>query len=208
MFELARAGDGDAGAVVEHIAARLGSAIATVCAILDPELVVLGGGIGSSPLLLSPVRGAAAALVPLTARIETSLLGDQAALRGAIAFALHAARSQLIPQGAPRDRRADPLDTHIGDARMAAIEIQDVSKRYRDGTVAVHDLSLRDRRRRVHGPRRPLGLRQDDAAADDRGAGGDQRRRRSRSATAWSTTSRPRTATSRWCSRTTRSIRT
>jgi hypothetical protein len=60
---------------------------------------VLGGGIGSSPLLLSPVRGAAAALVPLTARIETSLLGDQAALRGAIAFALHAARSQLIPQG-------------------------------------------------------------------------------------------------------------
>ncbi len=47
----------------------------------------------------SPVRGAAAALVPLTARIETSLLGDQAALRGAIAFALHAARSQLIPQG-------------------------------------------------------------------------------------------------------------
>ena len=43
-----------ARAVVEHIAARLGSAIATVCAILDPELVVLGGGIGSSPLLLQP----------------------------------------------------------------------------------------------------------------------------------------------------------
>jgi predicted NBD/HSP70 family sugar kinase len=100
VFELARTGDDDAGAVVEHIAARLGSAIATVCAILDPELVVLGGGIGSNPLLLSPVRGAAAALVPLTARIETSLLGDQAALRGAIAFALHAARSQLIPQSA------------------------------------------------------------------------------------------------------------
>jgi predicted NBD/HSP70 family sugar kinase len=99
IFELAAAGDADAGAVVEHIAARLGSAIATVCAILDPELVVLGGGIGSSPLLLRPVRGAAAALVPLTARIETSLLGDQAALRGAIAVALHAARSQLIPQG-------------------------------------------------------------------------------------------------------------
>ena len=31
---------------------------------------------------------------------------------------------------------------------------------------------------------------------------------RSRSATAWSTSSSPRTATSRWCSRTTRSIRT
>jgi predicted NBD/HSP70 family sugar kinase len=101
VFELAGVGDEDARAVLEHTAARLGSAIATVCAILDPELVVLGGGIGSSPLLLRPVRGAAAALVPLTARIETSLLGDQAALRGAIAFALHAARSQLIPQGGP-----------------------------------------------------------------------------------------------------------
>jgi predicted NBD/HSP70 family sugar kinase len=98
VFELARDGQPEAAAVVEHVAARLGAAIATVCAILDPELVVLGGGIGSSPLLLSPVRGAAAALVPMTARIETSLLGDRAALQGAIAVALHAARAELIPQ--------------------------------------------------------------------------------------------------------------
>src|SRR6185437_12089285 len=100
VFELARAGDADAGGVVEHIAARLGSAIATVCAILDPELVVLGGGIGSSPLLLSPVRGAAASLVPITARIETSLLGATAALRGAIAVALNTARASLLSAGA------------------------------------------------------------------------------------------------------------
>lgn len=99
VFELAGRGDREAGAVVEHVAARLGAAIATVCAILDPELVVLGGGIGSSPLLLSPVRGAAAALVPITARIETSLLGERAAVQGAIAVALHAARAELIPQG-------------------------------------------------------------------------------------------------------------
>jgi predicted NBD/HSP70 family sugar kinase len=98
VFELARDGQPEAAAVVDNVAARLGAAIATVCAILDPELVVLGGGIGSSPLLLSPVRGAAAALVPMTARIETSLLGDRAALQGAIAVALHAARSELIPQ--------------------------------------------------------------------------------------------------------------
>jgi predicted NBD/HSP70 family sugar kinase len=98
VFELARDGQPEATAVVDNVAARLGAAIATVCAILDPELVVLGGGIGSSPLLLSPVRGAAAALVPMTARIETSLLGDRAALQGAIAVALHAARTELIPQ--------------------------------------------------------------------------------------------------------------
>ena len=91
-----RSGDTVARAVVDHVASRLGAAIATVCAILDPELVVLGGGIGASPLLLRPVRGAAAALVPITARIETSLLGDRAALQGAIAVALQAARTQLL----------------------------------------------------------------------------------------------------------------
>ncbi len=99
VFDLAAAGDAGAKTVVEHVAARLGAAIATVCAILDPGLVVLGGGIGANPLLLRPVRGAAAALVPITARIETSLLGDRAALQGAIAVALHAARAQLFSQG-------------------------------------------------------------------------------------------------------------
>src|SRR5947209_9607233 len=91
VFELAQAANGAARSVVDHVASRLGTAIATVCAILDPELVVLGGGIGASPLLLSPVRGSAAALVPITARIETSLLGERAALPGAIAVRRHAA---------------------------------------------------------------------------------------------------------------------
>ena len=71
----------------------------------DRGLVVLGGGIGASPLLLRPVRGAAAALVPITARIETSLLGDRAALQGAIAISLQAARAQLLSQGAGSDAR-------------------------------------------------------------------------------------------------------
>ena len=101
VFDLAAAGNTAARSVVDHVASRLGTAIATVCAILDPELVVLGGGIGASPLLLRPARGSAAALVPITARIETSLLGEQAALQGAIAVALHAARTMLLSYGAP-----------------------------------------------------------------------------------------------------------
>ncbi len=105
VFELAASGDAVAREVVDHVASRLGAAIATVCAILDPELVVLGGGIGSNPLLLRPVRGAAAALVPITARIETSLLGDRAALQGAIAVALQAVRAQLLSQGGVADGR-------------------------------------------------------------------------------------------------------
>ncbi len=104
VFELADAGNTAARSVVDHVASRLGTAIATVCAILDPELVVLGGGIGASPLLLRPVRGSAAALVPITARIETSLLGERAALQGAIAVALHAARTTLLLRARRRRR--------------------------------------------------------------------------------------------------------
>jgi len=106
VFELAATGNSAARSVVDHVASRLGTAIATVCAILDPDLVVLGGGIGASPLLLRPVRGAAAALVPITARIETSLLGERAALQGAIAVALHAARTTLLsPGAAPKSQK-------------------------------------------------------------------------------------------------------
>jgi predicted NBD/HSP70 family sugar kinase len=107
VFELAGAGDAAARAVVDHVASRLGTAIATVCAILDPELVVLGGGIGASPQLLRPARGSAAALVPITARIETSLLGERAALQGAIAVALNAARNMLLSPGAPSRSHAN-----------------------------------------------------------------------------------------------------
>jgi predicted NBD/HSP70 family sugar kinase len=96
VFDLAQKANTTARSVVDHVAARLGEAIATVCAILDPELVVLGGGIGANPLLLRPTRGSAAALVPITARIETSLLGERAALWGAIAVALHTARAKLL----------------------------------------------------------------------------------------------------------------
>jgi predicted NBD/HSP70 family sugar kinase len=100
VFALAQRGDADAREVVDGVARRLGAAIASVIAVVDPELVVLGGGIGSNPSLLGPVRGTVAELVPLTARIETSRLGDQAALHGAVAAALREAREQLFTRAA------------------------------------------------------------------------------------------------------------
>jgi predicted NBD/HSP70 family sugar kinase len=109
VFERAADGDPAARAVVDHVASRLGTAIATVCAILDPKLIVLGGGIGANPVLLRPVRGSAAALVPITARIETSLLGERAALQGAIAVALHAARATLLSPGAAPKSQTHPV---------------------------------------------------------------------------------------------------
>ncbi len=97
VFELAQAGSrARAQAVVDGVARRIGIAIATVCAVIDPELVVLGGGIGGNPALVGPVRASVAALLPLAVRVESSRLGDKAALYGAIAIALRRARGQVF----------------------------------------------------------------------------------------------------------------
>jgi predicted NBD/HSP70 family sugar kinase len=103
VFERAHAGHAAAGRIVDHVARHIGVAIATICAVIDPELVVLGGGIGSNALLIAPVRAAAAALFPLTVRVETSMLGEKAALQGAIAIALREARRQLFSTGRQGD---------------------------------------------------------------------------------------------------------
>jgi predicted NBD/HSP70 family sugar kinase len=100
VFDRAAAGDRDARAVIDNVARQLGTAIASVAAVMDPELIVLGGGIGSNRALLGPVRATVAQLVALTARIETSELGDQGALHGALAVALGEARSQLFMRAA------------------------------------------------------------------------------------------------------------
>src|SRR4051812_45871213 len=52
VFEAARGGDAAATQVIENAAQRVGLAIATVCAVIDPELVVLGGRIGGASDLL------------------------------------------------------------------------------------------------------------------------------------------------------------
>jgi predicted NBD/HSP70 family sugar kinase len=96
VFALAAAGDADARRVIDDVARHLGSAIASVIAVIDPELIVLGGGIGSNRALLDPVRATVAELVSLPARIETSTLAEHAALHGAVALALREARARMF----------------------------------------------------------------------------------------------------------------
>jgi predicted NBD/HSP70 family sugar kinase len=100
VLERARDGDEAAGAVVEAAAQRIGLAIATVCAVVDPELVVLGGRIGGSRELLPAVRATVGRLLPLPTRIEVSVLAERAALEGALAMALRDARDRLFSRRA------------------------------------------------------------------------------------------------------------
>ena len=60
---------------------------------------------------------------------------------------------------------------------MAAIEMKNIVKQYGDGFPAVNDVSLDIADGEFDDPGRPVGLREVDAAADDRRAGGHHQRR-------------------------------
>jgi len=87
VFDRAAAGDEVARAAIDEEARFIALAIVAVTAVLDPEAVVLGGGIGSRVELVEPVRRWVAALTADAPEIKTSLLGDRAGLLGAIAVA-------------------------------------------------------------------------------------------------------------------------
>jgi predicted NBD/HSP70 family sugar kinase/predicted transcriptional regulator len=108
VFEAARGGDDVARRAVDHHAARLAHAVAALAAVLDPELVVLGGGIGrNADLLLDPIRATLKELTPLHPRVAPALLGDDAVLIGALATAAEAARKQVFDDRATVTPAAD-----------------------------------------------------------------------------------------------------
>jgi predicted NBD/HSP70 family sugar kinase len=97
VFAAARRGDRIAGEVVAREARLIAMAIGTIVPIVDPELVILGGGIGSNgDLLLEPVGRELAAISPFRPRIDVSVLGDEATLHGAVSIALERAQDQLF----------------------------------------------------------------------------------------------------------------
>jgi predicted NBD/HSP70 family sugar kinase len=101
IFNAAKAGDATALATVAAEAERLAVVVAAVAAIVDPALVVLGGGIGANAdVLLPQLERAVAALTPLRPPIVLSELGTDAIVLGAIATALGTARDLVFSQRA------------------------------------------------------------------------------------------------------------
>ena len=101
VFAAARAGDELALATVEREADRLALVVGAVVAILDPESVVLGGGVGGNIDLLRPrVDSQLAQFSPLTTRIAEGELGKDAVVLGAIATALDIARDVVFEERA------------------------------------------------------------------------------------------------------------
>jgi glucokinase len=102
----AAAADGDAAAlrVLDEEGRLLATALAAVVSIVDPALVVLGGGIGSREEMREPVVTWLERLVPKPPDVRTSVLGHRAGLVGALAVALRSAHRRVFaaPDGPAR----------------------------------------------------------------------------------------------------------
>jgi len=97
VFRLARAGDAVALRVVEDEAAKLAYIVSAVTAVLDPGLIVLGGGVGgNADLLVAPMRRTLSTTIPVVPDIVAGQLGEDAVLAGAIATALRTARDLVF----------------------------------------------------------------------------------------------------------------
>jgi predicted NBD/HSP70 family sugar kinase len=95
VWDAARAGDPAAVQAVDYEAGNVSRALASVIAILDPRLVVIGGGLGrhGEDVLLKAVRAQLETMTPLhPPPIEVSTLGREAVVLGALATGLTTAR--------------------------------------------------------------------------------------------------------------------
>lgn len=81
-----RAGDAQAAAAFDRLMDRLGRAIAVLCNIVDPDAIVLGGGLSNVPEVCQRLPDLIAPRVfsdRWSARIKPALWGDASGVRGA-----------------------------------------------------------------------------------------------------------------------------
>lgn len=101
IFSAAASGNDLALEAVRREASRLAVVVAAVAAIIDPNLVILGGGIGSNAELLLPhLEDAVESLTPLRPPISLSTLGSDAILLGALSTALTTAHDLVFTERA------------------------------------------------------------------------------------------------------------
>ncbi|HEX5013348.1 MAG TPA: ROK family protein [Candidatus Limnocylindrales bacterium] len=115
VADAARAGDGLASAVWDETTAILGSAVANILDVFNPELVVLGGGVTrAGAILLEPVRaqGLALAMGPArrSADVVLAELGDDLGVVSAASVALDRLSDGRAGRQARRDEAAIAVD--------------------------------------------------------------------------------------------------
>jgi predicted NBD/HSP70 family sugar kinase len=95
VFAAAARGDERASAVVAREARLVASAICCVITVLDPALIVLGGGVGQAPGFAEAVTTELSALAPVLPEVRVSALGTDVVVDGCLAEGTSLAWGQL-----------------------------------------------------------------------------------------------------------------
>ncbi len=91
IFEMARQGENWAQQVVGEMVNYLGLAIANISVLLDPEVIVLGGGVAdSADLFIGPILERLDGTIPYAPQLVASNLGRHATVMGAIMQVINA----------------------------------------------------------------------------------------------------------------------
>lgn len=97
MFLAAREGHPQALAALDGFAGSIATGVVAMSLAVDPELIVLGGGISrGGDIILDAVRAHIDRLHPHAPRVVLSTLGDESVAMGAVRIALDAIESQLL----------------------------------------------------------------------------------------------------------------
>jgi predicted NBD/HSP70 family sugar kinase len=96
VFEAAASGDERARAVVAEEARLLAKAICAVITAVDPDLIVLGGGIGQAPGFAESVTAELDRITPVMPAIRVSALGTDVVTDGCLAVGTELAWSQVM----------------------------------------------------------------------------------------------------------------
>lgn len=103
-----------ARAVVEQHAHDIGNLAAACVSVLDPQLIVLGGGVGQNPLLLPGVRDVVRELC-WPVEVVNGRLSNQATVLGAVRLAMDYAMARLLGE------EGKPAYLYSGTASAAAV---------------------------------------------------------------------------------------
>jgi predicted NBD/HSP70 family sugar kinase len=96
IFKLLELGDDSARKVIDDTAHAIALAIASVVAVLDPKLIVLGGSIGQRREIIDLVREKLEKCAPREIEVRASALENRAAVIGALAAALNQLHDALF----------------------------------------------------------------------------------------------------------------
>jgi glucokinase len=97
VFNAARKGETWACQIIDETVDYLSMALINIATIVDPELIILGGGVANSAdMLIPPILKKIEGVIQHLPRLEASTLGPRAAVMGAITMTLHSTKDYYV----------------------------------------------------------------------------------------------------------------